>query len=126
MISCLGRDVGLRSARSWPVLGVVSASGVLQVLVCTVCPLLDQDGRLFSKHVGEVETCWFIIRYWRYTSDSLEIPFSVKIDFSAALHRRTGVNRGSEGTQDTLASSPSKGLRFLVFTVPCFVNCMIS
>ena len=38
VISCLGRDVGLRSARSWPVLGVVSASGVLQVLVCTVCP----------------------------------------------------------------------------------------
>ena len=37
VISCLGRDVGLRSARSWPVLGVVSASGVLQVLVCTVC-----------------------------------------------------------------------------------------
>ena len=56
VISCLGRDVGLRSARSWPVLGVVSASGVLQVLVCTVC-LLDQNGRLFSrlvrsKHVG--------------------------------------------------------------------------
>ena len=38
VVSRLGRDLGLRSARSWPVLGVVSASGVLQVLVCTVCP----------------------------------------------------------------------------------------
>ena len=101
MISCLGCDVGLRSARSWPVLGVVSASGVLQVLICMVIgvSLLDQNARLFS--IGEAKTCWFIIRYSRYTSDSLEIPVSVKLDFSAALHRRTGVNRGPVGTQDT-------------------------
>ena len=73
MISRLGRDL----ARSWPVLGVVSASGVLQVLDLHSVSLLDQNGRLFS--IGEVETCWFIIRYWRYTSDSLEIPFSVEV-----------------------------------------------
>ena len=40
-----------------------------------------------------------------YLRFPLEIPFSVKIDFSAALHRgRTGVNRRSVGTQDTYIS----------------------
>ena len=55
VISCLGHDLRLRSGRSWPVLGVVSASGVLQVSIYTVRPswtkILDFIQFVTSKHV---------------------------------------------------------------------------
>ena len=68
----------------------------------------------------------FIIRYSRLMPDSLKIRFFVQIDFFAAHGGQGGVNGGSEGTKDLLAWSPNNAVRFGVFTVPSFVNCMIS
>ena len=85
---------------------------------------LDQNPRLFS--ISDVKTWCFIIWSRRFTLDSLKILFSVQIDFSAAVWRQRGVNRGSIGAQDPLTWSPKKVNRFCVFTAPSFVNCMIS
>ena len=63
--------------------------------------LLDQNARLFS--IGDAKTCWFIIRYRRYISDSLKIPFCAKIVIFVVHARQRGVNRGSVGKHDTLA-----------------------
>ena len=60
---------------------------------------LDQNDRFFQ--VGDVKTCWFIIRYRRYNLDSLKIRFSVKMGIFVVHARQTGVNKGSAGTQDT-------------------------
>ena len=57
--------------------------------------------------------------------DSLKIRFFVQIDFFAAHGGQGGVNGGSEGRKDLLAWSPNNAVRFGVFTVPSFVNCMI-
>ena len=55
VMSCLGHDLRLRSGRSWPVLGMVSASGVLQVSISTVRPswtrILDFIQFVMSKDV---------------------------------------------------------------------------
>ena len=67
---------------------------------------LDQNVRLFS--IGDVKTGWFIIRYRRFTLDSPEIPFSMKMAISVVNSRQSGVNRGSIATQDPLAPSPKE------------------
>ena len=117
MISAFGR---LRRDRSWCDLGFGQSASVY----LRRASFLDQNVRLFS--IGDVKTCWFIITYSRLTPDSLKIRFFVQIDFFAAHGGQGGVNGGSEGTKDLLAWSPNNAVRFGVFTVPSFVNCMIS
>ena len=67
---------------------------------------LDQNVPFFS--IGDVKTGWFIIRYRRFTLDSPEIPFSMKMGISVVNSRQSGVNRGSIASQDPLAPSPKE------------------
>ena len=118
---------GSRSSEAvvlWPVLVVVSASDALQVSICTVGPSLDQNVRRVS--IGDVKTGWFIIRYRRFTLDSPEIPFSMKMGISLVNSRQSGVNRGSIASQDPLAPSPKEMIVICCIHSLCFVNCMIS